>query len=439
VRPETSADSSVNPDPAITLGKLPHAVAASATPPPLVSEVYLGRQPIYDGHREIQAYELLYRAAAADTTARISQADQASAEVMLKAFLEIGLHRVSPSRPVFVNYSQPLLAFDPIIPQDRCVIEVLETVDVAEGTLGCLEKLKSNGYRIALDDFKYAERYIPFLNLADYVKIDVRAFSPQQFRRQLDFVSAFKARIIAEKVESEEEFNRCRSWGCQLFQGYYLRRPETLSGKHVPANRLSVLALLSECMNASNSAGRIATVLNRDAALTYGLLQLANSALYQRSCEIHSPAQAVTMLGMDFVFRWATLLVLAGYDTCPLGYLDFALQRARTCELIASFLQCQRHEAYFVGLLSTLDSILNLPLADIVKPLPLSPAIKDALLNREGKLGAILEAVTAYEAGQFGRALRTGIHASVFQQAFWEAVDYASAMLASLRMTPPQQ
>ncbi len=403
----------------------------------VVSEVFLGRQPIYDTRREIQAYELLYRGAAHDTAAVISDGDRASAEVMLKAFLEIGLQKVSPLRPVFINYSEPLLGVDPIIPPDRCVIEVLETVSVTGNTLACLEKLKSRGFRLALDDFSYTERSTPFLRLADFVKLDVRAFSPDEFRGQLDLLRAFEARIIAEKVESQQEFERCARWGCDLFQGFYLRKPETLSGKRVPSNRLSLLALLSECVNSSSSIDAIASVIQRDAALTYNLLKLANSALYQRTVEIHSTVQAITMLGLDFVFRWVTLLVLAGTQNCPSGYLDYALQRARTCELIASFVGCQRSEAYFVGLLSALDSMLNMPMAAIVEPLPLGAELKGALLRREGRLGVVLDAVTAYEAGQFDMVLRTGVNVPVLQKAFWEAVEYASSMLASLSSAGP--
>ncbi len=401
----------------------------------LVSEVFLGRQPIYDARREIQAYELLYRGAARDATARISDGDRASAEVMLKAFLEIGLQTVSPTRPVFVNFSEALLGVVPLIPHDRCVIEVLETVSVTASTVACLEKLKSRGYRLALDDFSYSERAAPFLRLADFIKLDVRAHSPGEFRRQLDLLRGLDARIVAEKVESQREFERCLGWGCELFQGYYLRRPETLSGKRVPSNRLSLLALLSECVNSSTSIDAIADVIQRDAALTYNLLKLANSALYQRQCEIHSTVQAITMLGLDFVFRWVTLLVLAANQNCPGGYLDYALQRARTCEMIASFVDCQRSEAYFVGLLSALDSMLDMPMASILEPLPLSADIKSALLEREGKLGVLLDAVTAYEAGHFDTVLHTGIDVPVLQKAFWEAVEYASAMLASLAAT----
>jgi c-di-GMP phosphodiesterase len=404
----------------------------------MVSEVFLGRQPIYDAQREIQAYELLYRGAARDTSAVISDGDRASAEVVLKAFLEIGLNTVSPSRPVFINFSEALLGVDPLIPCDRCVIEVLETVSVTVSTVTCLEKLKSRGYRLALDDFAYSENATPFLQLADFVKLDVRAHSPEEFRLQLDLLRGFDARIIAEKVESQEELERCVSWGCELFQGYYLRRPETLSGKRVPSNRLSLLALLSECVNSASTVDAIAAVIQRDAALTYNLLKLANSALYQRTCELHSTVQAITMLGLDFVFRWVTLLVLAGNQNCPSGYLDYALQRARTCELVASFVGCQRSEAYFVGLLSALDSMFNMPMASIIEPLPLGAELKGALLKREGKLGVVLDAVTAYESGQFDTVLRTGINVPVLQKAFWEAVDYASTMLASLASVVPQ-
>ncbi len=404
----------------------------------LVSEVYLGRQPIYDALREIQAYELLYRGAARDTTAVIPDGDRASAEVMLKAFLEIGLQTVSPSRPVFINFSEPLLGVDPLIPPDRCVIEVLEGVSVTASTVACLEKLKSRGYRLALDDFVYSEGAAPFLRLADFVKLDVRALAPEEFRRQLDLLCGYDVRIIAEKVETQEEMDRCQGWGCELFQGYYLRRPETLSGKRVPANRLSLLALLSECVNSASTINAIAGVIQRDAVLTYNLLKLANSAMYQRGCELHSTVQAITMLGLDFVFRWVTLLVLAGNQNCPSGYLDHALQRARTCELIASFVGCQRGEAYFVGLLSALDSMFDMPMASIIDPLPLSPEIKRALLAREGKLGVVLEAVTAYESGQFDTVLRTGINVPVLQKAFWQAVEYASSMMASLAAATPR-
>ncbi|MCX6632514.1 MAG: HDOD domain-containing protein [Candidatus Solibacter sp.] len=383
--------------------------------------VYLGRQP----------YELLYRRSAGDTTARFQDADQASAEVMLKAFLEIGLHTVSPLQPVFINHTRHLLAMDPILPADRCVIEVLEDVVADPETLAALRRLKDLKYRIALDDFVYAEELIPMIELADYVKLDLLALGAGRFQEQFDLLRRFDIAIIAEKIESEAEFRWCRKLGCALFQGYYLRRPEMLSGRRIPSNRLSVLSLLSECANLESSASMIAATIERDAPLTYGLLRLANSALHRRRSEIRSPAQAVMMLGMDFVSRWATLLVLAGNDDCPAGYLEAALQRARISELIGASLHCSAQEAYITGLLSTLDSVFNEPLASLVEPLPIDIRFKRALLQREGALGAVLDCVLAYESGEWtpGGQAPSAEH---MQKAFWDAADYARQMIAQM-------
>ena len=393
--------------------------------------VYLGRQPIYDAKRDIRGYELLYRRAAGDTSACFRDADQASAEVMLKAFLEIGLPPVSPLQPVFINHARHLLTMDPILPADRCVIEVLEDVVPDTETLDALRHLKSLNYHIALDDFVYSKELVRMIELADFVKLDLQALGAARFQGQFDLLRQFGVPIIAEKIESEAEFLWCRKLGCARFQGYYLRRPETLSGRRIPSNRLSVLSVLSKCSNLETSAGMIADTIARDAPLTYGLLRLANSALHARRNDIHSPAQAVTMLGMDFVSRWATLLALAGNDDCPAGYLEAALQRARMSELVGTSLNCCASESYVTGLLSTLDSVFNEPLASLVEPLPIDIRFKRALLQREGELGAVLDCVLAYEAGVW-TPNETPTTTESMQKAFWDAAEYAHRMMAQM-------
>ena len=313
------------------------------------------------------------------------------------------------------------------------MIEVLEDIPVNSETIACLERLKGLGYQIALDDFVYAESKLPFVRLADYVKLDLRGLSAAEFRSHVKLLKGFRLKIVAEKIESEEEFQTSRALGCDLFQGYYLRKPEVLRGRPIPANRLSALSLLSACMNPEQSAGAIAAIVARDASLIYGLLRLANSALYGRRGKFQSPAHAISMLGMDRVFRWASLLVLSGYDNCPIGYLAFALQRARSCEIVAQAYGCQAQSAYMTGLLSTLDSILNAPLDDIIRPLPLDEQFKRAILQRDGQLGSVLDAVIGYEAGQFDTATHHGISVHRVQAAFWEAAEYSAAMLTDLK------
>jgi EAL and modified HD-GYP domain-containing signal transduction protein len=409
------------------------AESGAATEPQ--AKAFLGRQPIYNVIREIHAYELLHRLAGEATSAEFPNGDRASAEVVLQAFVDIGLKRVSPNQPVFINHTGPLLALAPIIPADRCVIEVLEDVPVNGETVGAIERLKKLGYRVALDDFVYSDERRPFLELADYVKLDVRALAPAELERHVALIKPLRKRIVAEKVESEQEFRRCHGAGCDLFQGYYLRRPETVSGARIPSNRLSALALLSECMLSQWKP--IAAVIERDPTLTYGVLQMANSALLGPSRPIRSATEAVVRLGTDRIFHWATLLVMAGHDDCPAGYLEFAVQRAHMSETVAASLGCSRSESYLVGLLSTLDSVFDAPLGQIVAPLPLPVAVIGAILKREGRLGKILDAVVEYEACQFDSAANSGISIDVLQGAFWDAVDAAHNLISQLEMVRP--
>ncbi|MBS1858687.1 MAG: HDOD domain-containing protein [Acidobacteria bacterium] len=392
--------------------------------------VYLGRQPIYGPDREVRAYELLYRRAGGDTVAHVRDGDGASAQVMLQAFLELGLTAVTAEQPAFINHTRRLLMLDPILPADRCVIEVLEDVEPDAETVAAVRRLKSAGYRIALDDFVHRPEMRPLVELADFIKLDYRALGDRGFSEQVGSLKGGKARLLAEKIESEAEFHWCRSLGCELFQGYYLRKPEMLAGRRIPNNRLSVLSLLAGCTDLETSASVIAAIIERDAPLTYGLLRLANSALYRRRSEIRSAAQAVTLLGMDFVFRWATLLSLAGHDDCPTGYLEIALQRARMSELIAPLHTASPQEAYITGLLSTLDFVLNAPLKELLEPLPIDNRYKLAIVAREGTLGAVLDAVTAYEEGRW----LPDENSPSMSRAYWDAASYAATMIAEMRV-----
>ncbi len=261
------------------------------------------------------------------------------------------------------------------------------------------------------------------------MKLDLLALGANGFQRQMALLRPFGVRIVAEKIESEAEFRWCRKLGCELFQGYYLRRPEVLSGRRIPSSRLSILSLLSQCADLESSAGVIAAIIARDAPLTYGLMRLANSALYRRRSEIRSPAQAVTLLGMDFVFRWATLLAISGNDDCPAGYLETALQRARMSELLAAHYHCSSQEAYIAGLLSTLDAIFNSPIEELIGPLPIDTRFKRAILQREGALGAVLDAVLGYENGRYSGV---DLPDAAMQKVYWEAATYAHTMMTEM-------
>lgn len=395
--------------------------------------VCVGRQPIFDKHRRVFAYELLFRTPD-QSTAGVKDPDAATAQVLINTLADIGLERIAGPEPLFVNCTRYFLENEPILDPKQWVLEVLEDIEVDNALLKGIARCRKLGYRIALDDFEYRPVLAPLVELADFVKVDVLAQPMSAVEAQVKQLSKFPVRLLAEKVESEQQLLHCESLGFELFQGFFLRKPESVPGKRAPLNRLNTLCLLAQCQDPSASVHQIAQVVAADVTLSYRLLQLANSALFSRRSQIESIDRAVAMMGTDMVFRWATLLAMTGFDDCPKSYLELALQRARMCELVAARLHLPEPVSFYTaGLLSLLDSMLRRPMAEIVDPLPLSESIREALHEpRSGEVGPVLSAVLAWEQG----LLSSGEVVDVrnMQEAFWEAALYARTMLDQMKL-----
>lgn len=404
----------------------------SSSPDESGSTVCVGRQPIFDKKRQIFAYELLFRTPN-DTSARIEDPDVATAQVLISALTDIGLDQISGVEPLFVNCTRYFLQNDPVLDPQQWVLEVLEDIAVDDALLKGIRRCRKLGYRIALDDFVYRPELASLVELADFVKVDVLAQSMRDVETQVKQLRKFPVRLLAEKVESEQQLLHCQDLGFELFQGYFLRRPQSVTGKRAPLNRLNTLFLLLQCQDPDVSIAKIAHAVAQDVTLSYRLLQLANSALFARRAQIESIDRAVAMMGTETVFRWATLLSMTGFDDCPVSYLELALQRARMCELLAA----SRHVKdtvpfYTAGLLSLLDSMIRRPMAEILAPLPLSEGIRKALEEpRSGEVGEVLSTVLAWETVQAaaGERLDTG----QLQKSFWESVAYARTMLRQMQ------
>jgi EAL and modified HD-GYP domain-containing signal transduction protein len=395
-------------------------------------EFYLGRQPIYDHSRDIRAYELLFRSQAAGA-ASVTDGDQATAEVLVNAILELGLDHVSPQKPAFVNCTRRFLKSAPLVPADRCVLEILEDIDPDAEVIEASRQLHDRGYRLALDDFVYRREYEALLEISSFVKVDVSCLSKTQLRDHVRLLCRHKAELLAEKIESEAQLKLCQDLGFTLFQGYYLRRPEVLRGRRLPTARLSALSVVLECRREDQSFDRISRLIARDVTLAHSLLQLVNSGIYGRTFRVHSLSHAVSLLGADCIARWVTLLLLAGGDHGPNSYIEYALHRACTCEIIASQTCGRGAPAYLVGLLSVLDAMFNVPLPEIVGSLPLDTELKTALLNRDGELGRILTIVIAYESADLASVKKHGLDVGDLRKAFWRAGALSSGMFQAMK------
>jgi len=359
--------------------------------------------------------------------------NMATAHVVLNALVEIGVENLGSGEPMFVNCTRDFLMSQPIFPPEQFVLEVLETVELDSAMLERLEQLRSMGYRVALDDFFWDPGKAAAVQLADYVKLDLRQMSPADFRSHVEILRKFPVKVIAEKVESESELRFCRDLGVGLFQGYFLRRPEIISRKSIRTGRLTALHIVAECQNPNMSLAKLSTAISTDVSLAYSVLRLANSVVFGGLSRVDNVAQAVMRLGTQRVMRWAVLLVLASDVSCPTGYLQLALQRAHMCEILSEMLKLGSGETYFlVGLLSLIDAVMDMPMRQVVEQLPLTTQVRDALSEQKGELGRVLRAVVAYEDGHWDDLSRCRISHQKAQSAYLKGIARASASFRSL-------
>jgi len=397
--------------------------------------IYVGRQAIYDRRRRVRAYELLYRDSA-DNVASFDDADEACRQTVLRALVDVGLARLVGEHRAWVNLSRAALLgpYPGLLPPDRVVLEVLEDVAPDPEVLAALARWKGRGYTVALDDFAWQESHRPLVELADVVKVDVRAHDRTGLETQVAALAPFGVELLAEKVETTAEYEACRALGFGLFQGFFLCRPTVFSARRVPAARLGALELLGRLQAPEITPAEVEAVISRDVSLSYSVLRYVNSSFYSLPVEVDSVGRAVLLLGVPTVRNWASLLVLSSTEDLPSDVLVSAIIRARMCELLARASGAQAPERYFtVGLFSALDAVLGCPLDAALAELPLSDEVGAALLRKEGRMGRALACALAYEAGGWDGVARSSFEAATCVDAFAEAARWAHQAAAMTR------
>ena len=388
--------------------------------------VFVGRQPIYRDEVQVIAYELLFRDSNLNEAA-FSNGDRASAQVLLNTVVDIGLNRVVGPHLAYFNASRNLLCSDycALLPRDRVVLEVLEDVIPDAPLVEALSKLATMGYQIALDDFVYHDRFRPLLEVADVVKVDIRAHGLHGLQAELDHLRKFRVKLLAEKVETHEEFEFCRQLGFDYFQGYFFCKPQIMTERTIPINRLASLTLLAKLMDPQLSMAEIAEMVQQDVAVSYKLLLFINSALHSLPRKVESVRHAVQLVGTQRIRNWAGLIIFAGVDDKPRELMTTAVVRARMCELLAGMLQQRGTDQFFTaGLFSVLDALLDRPMAGALELLPLSAEVNHALLDHSGPVGEVLECVLSYEQGDWEGLQCRGLDSNAIQGAYVGSVEW---------------
>jgi EAL and modified HD-GYP domain-containing signal transduction protein len=366
------------------------------------NSILFARQPIFDSAMDVVAYELLYRNDDRDRRAA-KNGDSASSHVIINAFTELMIADVIDSKKAFINFTDHLILNPPPFDPGHLVIEVLEDVDPNPDIVAALSQLKEQGFTIALDDFEYDEACEPLLDIADIVKLDVLAHSEKELANLARRLKAQQLTLLAEKIENHAMYNQCKKLGFDLFQGYFLCKPQPVKGKLVSESKQAVFNVLHKLQDQDVSIDELQNVIAHDPVLSYKLLRLVNSAFYKSAQPIDSLRQAITRLGTEKIRSWATLMALANIGDKPEELSVLALIRARFCEEIGQLMGAgsARDHFFTVGLLSTLDAFLDVPLTDIVETIRLTEEIEAALLRKEGPAGLALTTIQHYEKAQW--------------------------------------
>lgn len=395
-----------------------------------MNNVFVGRQPILDKKLDIFAYELLFRSGDG-VRGNIDDGDRATASVLLHTLTEFGLDRVVQGKRAFVNITRNLLVGEEIncLPPNRIVLEILEDVEPDAEVLEAVKRLKRHGFTIALDDYVYRHELEPLVSLADIVKIDLPNIPRDELASHLRGLRRHPVKILAEKVETQEDFEICKELGCDFFQGYFFCKPQTLSRAKIDSNPAAIVRLLSTLQDPRVTSRQIEELLRMDANLCYKILRFANSAQTSYMEKIESIRHAVTLMGIARIRSMATMMLMAGLGhNKPQELLNIAMIRAKMCELIAEHLQERQPDRMFtVGVLSAFDALLDTPMEEVVQMLHLSAELSDALLHRTGIVGNILTCVLNYEQGNWPIECPLGIEAEAIVECYLSAVSWASS------------
>lgn len=409
-------------------GRTGTSAAASTERNGLQSLAFVGRQAIYDSAFTVVAYELLYRALPEATDAQITDSRQATLNVLANAVLEIGLDRLAGGVPVHINYPRELLASPepPSLQPDRVVIEILEDVRADHRVLAGLRSLRERGHRIALDDFS-SERSDPaLLELADVVKVDLARESAADVAQTVQEARRRGLRLIAESVRSVEDFERAMELGFDAFQGEFLQSAQVFKAQRLPASRLATLRLMVALQNEDYSVEEIERLVAQDVSFSYRVLRCINSSYYNLPRKIESIRQAIVILGLENLRQMCAVVALLSMDDRPTSLLLNAMIRARMCEQLAQLAGVADSGPYFItGLFSLLDTLLGMPVEEIVADLPLATPVVRALIDEEGDLGLALRCTRAYERGAWGQVVYRNLTPDVIRAAYLDSVFWA--------------
>lgn len=401
---------------------------------------YAARQPILDIDKNLFAYELLFRDGVDNVFPGIDE-DEATTRIIEGSQFNLGIEYLTGNKPAFINFTLDTILknYPSMVPPESLVVEILETVQPGKKLLEAVKQLKQQGYVVALDDYEHKPVWRHFFPYIDIIKIDLRAMSFKEIEQVMSDISEFQhIDWLAEKVETLEEFNKCKALGFKYFQGYFFSKPEMVKTKTLSPAQMTLAELLYETSTPEINLPKITQIFERDLNLSYKLLRYSNSAVFKRRTEISTIKQALVVLGKYELKKFLSLLFTASVSNDkPAELLRMAMIRARFCENLAVVEgSADSSMAFLTGMMSLIDAILDQTIETVMEQLPLSAEIKSALIDKKGILAEYLTLAIAYEKGDWENELAIEEHLNLesrqVPETYAKAISWATEQMSNL-------
>lgn len=364
-------------------------------------DVFIGRQPILDVQNQVYGYELLFRNGYDHNYADFDNEDEATATVLNNALMGIGLNELVGEAKAFVNFPESFfhLKSPPFFDSDSIVCEVLENIEPTQEVIAGLKYLKGLGYQIALDDFVFKEKFIPFILLADFIKVDISTVKPDNLSLVFERIrKVTDAKLLAERVETKQEFEICKQAGCVFFQGSYFAKPQIVSGKKLSINQMSLIELLAKIADSQASIDSLLAIIEKDMGLAHKLLKVATHYRSVGMPRFESLKDAMMLFGLRRIQSWVSMIAIGNQPNVAPEVYKMARIRAVFLRALALHNGYSNADAFYLaGLFSMLDVVLSCTLEEAVQSLPLSENVSIGIVERKGQVGEGLNQVEALE------------------------------------------
>ena len=394
------------------------------------SQVLLVRQPIFDHEQRVVGYELLGSGSATDPN--LMQADD-SGELILSVYTTLSEHGEEKRVPGFVSIPETMILDDelPQLPARQVVMQVYSSEATRPQLQVKLKNLVADGYRIALHVEKLTKSLVPLLDIVQIARVDVSTKSAEEIAKWVKALRQHKVAVMAVQIASMEQLGECIEAGCKLFEGSFLSKPKVVKGRKINANEVALMQLIQSLQKPNVKPEEIEQLVMRDPVLTYKLLRIVNSAAYSLVRKVESIAEAVVMLGMEQVKKWATLIAATSHREKPEELSRALLIRGRMCELIAEGMKYPNPSGFFMaGMMSGFHLMLDITPEELMDQIPLGEDIQQAVRDRAGIMGSTITHAIAYESGDWDQ-LPADFDSALFESAYRQSLQWTKeAMLA---------